>query len=42
MLQSSLNEKGAHVSTDGEIVLYENTDASGIVIVSGMWALGAS
>ena len=42
MLQSSLNANGAHVSTDGEVVLYENTDASGIVIVSGMWTSDAS
>ena len=42
ILQSSLNQYGAHVSTDGEVVLYENNEASGTVIISGVWALGTS
>ena len=42
VLQSSLNQAGAHISTDGEVVLYENNDESGVVIVSGSWVVAAS
>ena len=42
MLQSSLNQYGAHVTPDGIVQLYENNGVTGTVVVSGMWALDAS
>lgn len=42
MLQSSLNQYGAHVTPEGLVQLYENNGTTGTVIVSGAWALDAS
>lgn len=38
-LQSSLNQYGAIINTEGQVILNQNSVPTGTVLVSGVWAL---
>lgn len=39
LLQNSLNPYGAYVDESGQVAMFENNTATGIVVISGAWAL---